>query len=69
MLAVLVINQWGMQWNFVADLQDVHDGIRSCPKCVDFQVSDMFLACLNTSGFVAIWNVKIGGLAMSFSAT
>ncbi|WVZ99776.1 hypothetical protein U9M48_045026 [Paspalum notatum var. saurae] len=66
-VAVLELNQWGIQWNFVADLQDVHDGIKPSTKWVDFQLSDMFLACLNTEGFVAIWDVKTGGLATSFS--
>ncbi|KAK8457117.1 hypothetical protein SEVIR_3G127700v4 [Setaria viridis] len=67
LIAVLELNQWGIQWNFVADLQDVRDGVKASPKWVDFQLSDMFLACLNATGFVAIWNVKTGGLATSFS--
>ncbi|KAJ1264321.1 hypothetical protein BS78_09G254700 [Paspalum vaginatum] len=67
LVAVLELNQWGIQWNFVADLQDVHDSIKPSPKWVDFQLSDTFLACLSTEGFVAIWDVKTGGLATSFS--
>ncbi|KAG0546959.1 hypothetical protein BDA96_01G038500 [Sorghum bicolor] len=67
LVAVLELNHWGIQWNFVADLQDACDGIRPSSKWVDFQLSDVFLACLNTAGFVAIWNVKTGGLATSFS--
>lgn len=67
LVAVLELNHWGIQWKFVADLQDVCDGIRPSPTWVDFQLSDVFLACLNTAGFVAIWNVKTGGLATSFS--
>ncbi|XP_062194810.1 uncharacterized protein LOC133897988 isoform X2 [Phragmites australis] len=67
LVAVLELHQWGIQWNFVADLQNVHDSVGPSPKWVDFQLSDMFLACLNTAGFVAIWNVKTGGLTTSFS--
>ncbi|CAL4895148.1 unnamed protein product [Urochloa decumbens] len=67
LVSVLELNQWGIQWNFVADLQNVQDGIKSSPKWVDFQLSDTFLVCLNATGFVAIWNVKTGGLATSFS--
>ncbi|RLN30060.1 uncharacterized protein C2845_PM05G27470 [Panicum miliaceum] len=68
LVAVLELHQWGIQWNFVANLQDARAGIKPSPKWVDFQLSDMFLACLNATGFVAIWDVKTGGLATSFSA-
>ncbi|KAL6848044.1 hypothetical protein ACP4OV_022172 [Aristida adscensionis] len=67
LVAVLELHQWGIQWNFVADLQNVHGGEGHSPKWVDFQLSDMFLACLSTAGFVAIWNVKTGGLTSSFN--
>lgn len=67
LVAVLELNQWGIQWNFVADLKDALDSIGPSPKWVDFQLSDTFLACLNTAGFVALWDVKTGGLATSFS--
>ncbi|KAL6626875.1 hypothetical protein ACP70R_030601 [Stipagrostis hirtigluma subsp. patula] len=67
LVAVLELHQWGIQWNFVADLQNVHDGEGPSPKWVDFQLSDMFLACLSMAGFVAIWNVKTGALTTSFS--
>jgi len=52
----------------VANLQDAQAGTKPSTKWVDFQLSDMFLACLNATGFVAIWDVKTGGLATSFSA-
>ena len=68
LVAVLQLNQWGIQWNFVANLQDAQAGTKPSTKWVDFQLSDMFLACLNATGFVAIWDVKTGGLATSFSA-
>jgi spatacsin len=67
LVAVLELYQWGIQWNFVADLQNVQFGEGPSPKWVDFQLSDMFLACLSATGFIAIWNVKTGGLATSFS--
>ncbi|GJN05598.1 hypothetical protein PR202_ga23243 [Eleusine coracana subsp. coracana] len=68
LVAILELHQWGIQWNFVADLQNVYDGEGPSPKWVDFQLSDMFLACLSTKGLIAIWNVKTGGLTTSFSA-
>ncbi|KAF0916073.1 hypothetical protein E2562_000693 [Oryza meyeriana var. granulata] len=67
LIVVLELNQWGIQWNFVADLQNVYDGVVPNQQWVDFQLSDDFLACLNSGGFVVIWNVRTCNIVASFS--
>lgn len=67
LVVVIELNQWGIQWNFVADLQNVYDGAVPNQQWVDFQLSDDFLACLNSGGFVVIWNVRTCNIAASFS--
>ncbi|XP_006643839.2 uncharacterized protein LOC102717287 isoform X2 [Oryza brachyantha] len=67
LIVVLEINQWGIQWNFVADLQNVYDRAVPNQQWVDFQLSDDFLACLNLGGFVVIWNVRTSNIVASFN--
>uniref|UniRef100_A0ACD5VW80 Uncharacterized protein n=1 Tax=Avena sativa TaxID=4498 RepID=A0ACD5VW80_AVESA len=67
LVAILELNHWGIQWNFVVDLQNVYNDVGPKPQWVDFQLSDIFLASLNAVGLVAIWNVKTGQLVTSFS--
>uniref|UniRef100_A0A0E0JEY2 Spatacsin C-terminal domain-containing protein n=1 Tax=Oryza punctata TaxID=4537 RepID=A0A0E0JEY2_ORYPU len=67
LVVVIELNQWGIQWNFVADLQNVYDGAVPNQQWVDFQLSDDFLACLNSGGFVVIWNVRTCNIVASFS--
>ncbi|XP_044339092.1 uncharacterized protein [Triticum aestivum] len=67
LVAILELNHWGIQWNFVVDLQTAYDDVEPNPQWVDFQLSDIFLASINAVGFVAIWNAKTGHLISSFS--
>jgi spatacsin len=67
LVAILELNHWGIQWNFVVDLQNVYNDVGPNPPWVDFQLSDIFLASLNAVGIVAIWNVKTGHPITSFS--
>lgn len=67
LVAILELNHWGIQWNFVVDLQTAYDDVGPNPQWVDFQLSDIFLASLNAVGFVAIWNAKTGHPISSFS--
>ncbi|KAM0918674.1 hypothetical protein ACQ4PT_008706 [Festuca glaucescens] len=67
LVAILELNHWGIQWNFVVDLQNVYNDVGPNPQWVDFQLSDIFLASLNAVGLVAIWNVKTGRPITSFS--
>uniref|UniRef100_A0A453E8F4 Spatacsin C-terminal domain-containing protein n=2 Tax=Aegilops tauschii subsp. strangulata TaxID=200361 RepID=A0A453E8F4_AEGTS len=67
LVAILELNHWGIQWNFVVDLQTAYDDVEPNPQWVDFQLSDIFLASLNAVGFVAIWNAKTGHPISSFS--
>ncbi|KQK03052.1 uncharacterized protein LOC100829381 isoform X2 [Brachypodium distachyon] len=67
LVVTLKLNQWGIEWNFVVDLQNLYDDAGPNTQWVDFQLSDTFLACLNAMGFVAIWNAKTGRPITSFS--
>ncbi|ONK80835.1 uncharacterized protein A4U43_C01F22320 [Asparagus officinalis] len=65
-VVVMMLNQWGLQWICSVDLQ--HHDPSSFPSLewADFQFSNDFLICLNSSGLICIWNVLSGGLVTHF---
>ena len=65
-VVVMMLNQWGLQWVCSIDLQDQYPSPGRSPKWADFQFSEDFLVCLNTTGLICIWGAKTGGLVARF---
>ena len=65
-VVVMMLNQWGLQWVCSIDLQDQYPSPGQSPKWADFQFSEDFLVCLNTTGLICIWGAKTGGLVARF---
>lgn len=65
-VVVMKMNHWGLQWVCSVDLQNQFHCSGPSPEWADFQFSEDFLVCLNTSGLICIWGAKTGDLIARF---
>ncbi|OAY85463.1 hypothetical protein ACMD2_04105, partial [Ananas comosus] len=68
LVVVMKLYQWGVKWLFSVNLQDLYPGSPSS-EWVDYQFSDNFLICLNTSGLICICDVNSGSTVSCFDAS
>lgn len=61
-VVVVKLYQWGMQWVCAVKPQSLYTG----PEWADFQFTEDFLICLNSTGFICMWNVNTGCPVTSF---
>lgn len=65
-VVIMMLSQWGLQWFCSVNLQDQYPGPGPSPEWADFQFSEDFLVCLNSSGLICMWGAQNGNLVARF---
>ncbi|KAJ0988045.1 hypothetical protein J5N97_006401 [Dioscorea zingiberensis] len=60
-VVVVKLYQWGLQWVCAVKPQSLYTG----SEWADFQFSENFLICLNSTGFICIWDTNTGSPVVS----
>ncbi|XP_011622566.1 uncharacterized protein LOC18432027 isoform X1 [Amborella trichopoda] len=64
-VVVAMLHNWGIQWVSSVKLHSLYQRSRTQFEWADFQLSDDFLICLDSSGLIFIWGSTTGKLVTS----